>query len=110
MGSENSPWNGTPIAGTYNKTEWNAYLTVIAEPLASDPVLYTATVNSPAEPLWIGECGPDPIRCGWGDFQDVVVSNTGEIWSVDVDLCADPKNECNQGETIIGHLVGGPKL
>ena len=110
LGTENSPWNGKVLAGTYDKTTWNSYLTVIAEPLDSKPVIYTATVNSPSEPLWVGECGPDPVRCGWGDFQDVVVSNDGEIWSVDVDLCADKKNECNRSETIIGHLVGGPKV
>ena len=110
LGTENSPWTGKELDGNYDKTEWNAYLTVIADPLANNPVLYTATVNSPSEPLWVGECGPDPIRCGWGDFQDVVVGNDGAIWSVDVDLCADKKNECTESETIIGHLVGGPKL
>ncbi len=110
MGTENSPWNGKELAGNYDKTEWNAYLTAIADPLAANPVLYTATVNSPSEPLWVGECGPDPYRCLWGDFQDVVVSNDGEVWSVDVDLCADKNNECNRSETIIGRLVGGPKL
>jgi hypothetical protein len=74
-------------------------------------VLYTATVNDLSEPLWIGECGPDPVRCGWGDFQDVVVSNQGEIWSVDVDLCAGKKGDgCGEFEAIIGHLVGGPKV
>lgn len=110
LGTKNSPWDGKVVAGTYDKTKWNAYLTVIADPLDRDPVLYTATVNKPTEPLWVGECGPDPIRCGWGDFQDVVVSSRGEIWSVDVDLCADKKNKCNRSEAIIGRLVGGPKL
>ena len=110
LGTENSPWNGKEVDGAYDKTEWNAYLTVIADPLAKNPVLYTATVNDPSEPLWVGECGPDPVRCGWGDFQDVVIGNNGEVWSVDVDLCADKKNECSESETIIGHLVGGPKL
>ena len=51
-----------------------------------------------------------PIRCGWGDFQDVVIGNDGNVWSVDVDLCANKENACNQSETIIGRLVGGPKL
>ena len=110
LGTENSPWNGKAVAGAYEKTEWNAYLSVIAEPLDPDPVIYSVTVNDRSEPLWVGECGPDPIRCGWGDFQDVVVSNEGEVWSVDVDLCADKKNECNRSETIIGRLVGGPRL
>lgn len=73
-------------------------------------MLYTATVSDQSEPLWIGECGPDPIRCGWGDFLDVVISNDGAVWSVDSDLCADEDNECTESEAVIGHLVGGPKL
>ena len=109
MGNENAPWNGKEVTGSYEDTKWNAYLTAIADPLEGDPVIYTATVNDPADPLWIGECGPDPIRCGWGDFQDVVVDRQGRAWSVDVDLCAG-KDGCNESEAIIGHLVGGPRL
>ncbi|HET7483333.1 MAG TPA: sialidase family protein [Actinomycetota bacterium] len=105
LGSENSPWNGTEATGGWDKEEWNAYLTVATDPLASDPVLYTTTVNDPNDPLWVGRCGPDPIRCGWGDFQDVVVDRHGHVWSVDVDLCAGTKG-CEKSETIIGHLVG----
>ena len=62
-----------------------------------------------AEPLWQGECGPDPARCGWGDFFDVVVHPDGTPWTVGVDLCQ--KDGCGgAGEAIIGHLVGGPSL
>ena len=109
MGSTNSPWNGKEATGSYDKEEWSAYLTVAANPLAKRPVFYTTTVNDPADPLWIGPCGPDPIRCGWGDFLDVVVTDSGEVWSVDVDLCIG-KEGCGQSETIIGNLVGGPRL
>ncbi|MGH2806640.1 MAG: sialidase family protein [Actinomycetota bacterium] len=110
VGTENSPWNGKEVDGEYTETRWNAFLTVIEEPLDDNPVLYSATVNDPSEPLFVGECGPDPIRCGWGDFQDVVIDNRGSVWSVDLDLCADKKNECAESEVIIGRLVGGPKL
>jgi hypothetical protein len=111
LATENSPWNGKEVDGDYDNTTWNAYLTVIADPLASNPVLYTATVNDTSEPLFIGECGPDPIRCGWGDFQDVVVDHRGGVWSVEVDLCAGKKGDgCDMSEAIIGRLVGGPKL
>jgi hypothetical protein len=109
MGSTNSPWNGKEATGSFAEEEWNAYLTVAADPLVADPLFYSATVNDPADPLWVGECGPDPVRCGWGDFQDVVVDPKGTIWSVDVDLCAGPKG-CGKSEAIVGHLVGGPKL
>lgn len=109
MGSENSPWNGEEATGSYDDERWNAYLTVVADPLARNPLLYTATVNDPEGPLWIGPCGPDPIRCGWGDFQDVVVDERGRVWSVDVDLCAGADG-CGSSEAIIGSLVGGPKL
>ena len=109
MGSENSPWNGKTAKGSYKNETWNSYLTVVSDPSASAPVFYSATVNDPADPMWVGECGPDPVRCGWGDFQDVVVDRHGGVWSVDVDLCDGPK-KCGQNEAVIGHLVGGPKL
>ncbi len=109
MGSENSPWNGEEAVGSYENEKWNAYLSVIGEPLARDPLVYTATVNDPRDPLWIGPCGPDPIRCGWGDFQDVVVDDRGTVWSVDVDLCVG-KGPCGSSEAIVGRLVGGPRL
>ena len=109
MGTENSPWTGAEVKGSYEDTRWNSYVTVIADPLATNPVLYTATVNDKSDPMWIGECGPDPVRCGWGDFLDVVIDHKGRAWSVDVDLCAGKKG-CDESEAIIGHLAGGPKL
>jgi hypothetical protein len=109
LGSTNSPWNGQEATGSYENQTWNAYLTVVAEPLDRDPLLYTASVNDPDDPLWIGPCGPDPIRCGWGDFQDVVIDDRGTVWSVDVDLCAG-KGECGNSEAIVGRLAGGPPL
>jgi hypothetical protein len=109
LGSENSPWNGTEMTDSPDMTEWNAYITTVADPLAKKPVLYTSTVNAKDEPLWVGPCGPDPIRCGWGDFQDVVIDHEGTVWSIDVDLCAGKKG-CDQGESIVGRISGGPKL
>ena len=96
------------IGLTFVSMSWRCWRTRTRQPGAQPEV--PATVNDPDDPLWVGPCGPDPIRCGWGDFQDVVVSNDGDIWSVEVDLCADKKNECNRSETIIGRLVGGPRL
>ncbi|MDQ3877671.1 MAG: glycoside hydrolase [Actinomycetota bacterium] len=108
MGSTNSPWNGEKATGSFKNERWNAYLTETNDPLTPHPVFYSATVNDASDPMWVGECGPDPVRCGWGDFQDVVVDRTGSVWSVDVDLCVN--KACTKSEAVIGHLVGGKPL
>ncbi len=112
MGSENSPWNPatSEAEGDFAGEHWNAYITMTANALGKDPVFHTATLNDPEHPMWIGPCGPDPIRCGWGDFLDIVISPKGEPWAVAVDLCN--KKECSSGggEAVVGRLVGGPKL
>lgn len=107
--STNSPWDGTELAGDTDQMTWNGYITMTTNALATKPVFYSATINDPKDPLWIGHCGPDPIRCGWGDFFDVVVSPKGEPWSVTVDLCN--MGDCSgAGEGVIGRLIGGPSL
>jgi hypothetical protein len=111
MGSSNSPWDPKTgeADGDYATERWNAYVTTTANALARKPLFYTATLNDPAHPMWIGPCGPDPIRCGWGDFLDIVVSPQGEPWAVAVDLCQG--TECTtSGEAVVGRLVGGPSL
>lgn len=109
MGSSTSPWNGEAAEGSYENATWNGYVTMTTQALHDDPLFYSATINDPADPLWRGECGPDPIRCAWGDFLDVVIDRDGRPWWVAVDLCAG--QECGgSGEAIIGSLVGGPRL
>ncbi len=109
MGSTNSPWDGSNMAADPSATRWNAYMTMTVSALAKRPVFYSAAINHPSEPLWVGPCGPDPSRCGWGDFFDVVVGIEGDPWAVAVDLCNEV--ECGGlGEAIIGRLAGGPKL
>lgn len=109
MGSEDSAWDGDEVKGSYDDTTWNAYVTMTVDVLKSNPTFYSATINDPSEPLWQGECGPDPARCGWGDFFDVVVHPDGTPWAVAVDLCTN--EGCGgSGEAILGHLVGGPSL
>ncbi len=112
MGSENSPWDPEKkkAQGIWDKERWNAYVTMTVNALDANPVFYTATLNDPADPMHVGACGPDPIRCGWGDFLDVVVSPKGEPWAVAVDLCQGPKSCEGGGEAVIGRLVGGPSL
>lgn len=107
--SRNSPWNGSELVGESDQMTWNGYITMTTRALAEKPIFYSATINDPKDPLWIGHCGPDPIRCGWGDFFDVVVSPKGEPWSVTVDLCG-PESCAGDGEGVVGRLVGGPSL
>jgi hypothetical protein len=111
MGSTDSPWDPATkeATGSYENEHWNAYVTTTTKALAADPLFFTSTLNDPKEPMWIGACGPDPIRCGWGDFLDIVVSPAGQVWSVDVDLCNG--TDCSGGgEAVIGRLVGGPRF
>jgi hypothetical protein len=109
MGTENSPWNGKQVKGSYDKTRWNAYMSMTLTGEKEKPVFYSATVNDPRDPMWIGACGPDPIRCGWGDFFDVTVAPDGTPWATLVDLCP---GRCvdGLGESVAGRLVGGPSL
>lgn len=109
MGSTNSPWDGATMAADPSSTRWSAYITMTTTALRSRPVFYSGTINDPKQPLWIGPCGPDPSRCGWGDFFDVVVGTEGDPWAVAVDLC-DAEECAALGEGIIGRLIGGPKL
>ncbi|MBA2725016.1 MAG: hypothetical protein H0U53_03410 [Actinobacteria bacterium] len=109
MGSTNSPWNGTSADKSYDDTTWNGYVTMTTDGLERKPLFYSATINDPSDPLWRGSCGPDPVRCAWGDFLDVVIASDGTPWWVAVDLCAG--KECGGlGEGIVGRLLGGPPL
>jgi hypothetical protein len=111
MGSTNSPWNPKTqeAEGTYDDERWNAYITMTTTALQKKPVFYSTSLNDPEEPMWVGPCGPDPIRCGWGDFLDIVVSPKGEAWAVAIDLC-DGLDCSGSGEAVVGRLVGGPRL
>jgi hypothetical protein len=40
--------------GAYADTTWNGYITLIHKPLRRHPLLSTATVNAPENPLLIG--------------------------------------------------------
>ncbi|MGH2806755.1 MAG: sialidase family protein [Actinomycetota bacterium] len=110
MGSDNSPWNGTEVDGSYEDARWNAYITMSTNAAATRPIFYSATINSPAHPMWIGRCGPDPIKCAWGDFFDVIVAGDGTPWAALVDLCEQEDCSRGFGEGVVGRLVGGPSL
>ena len=87
MGSTDAPGAPYQIAETaYEGATWNAYVTVLRDGLAGDPVVATATISDPADPLWVGKCGT--LRCGAQyEFIDVQVSRAGVPWVAAVDAC-----------------------
>ncbi|HJP64899.1 MAG TPA: sialidase family protein [Actinomycetota bacterium] len=109
IGSTNSPWNGTSVVGGYADTTWNAYITMTVDALDRDPIFYSANLNATSQPLWKGSCGPDPERCGWGDFFDIRVGPDGTPWAAAVDLCNE-RGCSGFSEGVVGRLVGGPSL
>ncbi|MFN2525516.1 MAG: sialidase family protein [Actinomycetota bacterium] len=103
-----------PDPESYEKTTWNAYLTVTANALAKKPTFYSGAINDPADPFVRGTCGP--IRCkAVYDFIDVVIDTKGIPWASLVDICisacATPEGTNNMGnEGVLGTIVGGPRL
>lgn len=98
----------------YENTTWNGYMTILVDALDPQPLLMTATVNDPADPLARGTCGP--IRCeDVGDFLDVQVGPDGTPWGAFVDACqgacaSGEEVENNDEEGAVGWLRGGPSL
>jgi hypothetical protein len=108
---------GSETAGKEDTWTWNGYVTMTANALAKDPVFYTGTINAPSDPLHRGGgCGD--TRChSLGDFFDVVIGPDGTPWAAFVDACWDGKSCVPtfeyigvRGESVVGRLVGGPKL
>jgi hypothetical protein len=103
---------GTTGQGTV-KT-WNGYLTIGEGVLGANPVFYSASVNDPAHPLKIGDCGPG--RCGRVlDFIDVNISPSGQAFGSFVDACMAACEKTHQESIVdnqgaIGTLIGGFKL
>jgi hypothetical protein len=98
------------------KWKWNGYITITEDATAADPLFYTGTMNSKRNPLHIGECGS--VRChSLGDFFDVTIGPDGTPWVSYVNACYEP-DYCVptfeavglRGESVVGRLVGGPKL
>ena len=88
IGSTNAPGGEAPDGEgpEYTLARWNGYVTVTDTALARDPLFFTATVNTPKDPLVIGNCGI--LRCQqMYDFIDVVVDRRGEVWTSMVDGC-----------------------
>ncbi len=98
------------------KWAWHGYITITDDALAKSPVFYSGTINAKSDPLHIGECGT--VRChSLGDFFDVTIAPDGTPWAAYVDACFKP-DYCVptfeaigvRGESVVGRLVGGPKL
>ncbi len=112
MGSENSPGKPDKQGADYSRVTWNGYLTMSANVLSRNPVFYSASANTPRDPLIRGKCGPG--RCGRVfDFIDVEIAPDGTPWGAFVDGCIE---ECVDGTSsmgdkgFVGRLVGGPLL
>ena len=99
---------------TEQRRTWNGYLAIGRGLLGSKPTFYSGTINDPAEPFKIDNCGPG--RCGRVlDFIDVEIAPDGQAWGAYTDAC---QKECEanhvesiaDNEGVVGTLVGGFKL
>lgn len=94
---------------------WNAYLTIVYDALAEQPLLATVLANDPSDPIARGACGN--TRCGGlGDFIDLTIDPEGRPWAAFADMCraecAMPGAVENAGGTIgfTGTLLQGESL
>ncbi|MGH2806174.1 MAG: sialidase family protein, partial [Actinomycetota bacterium] len=114
-GSFNSPYpkcKDKCDSRDYQKTTWNAYVTISADALDNDPTFYSGAVAG-SDPLVRGECGPG--RCHWPyDFIDVEIGSDGIAYGAFVDGCMKGCTEVapREGdyEGLVTKLVGGPRL
>ncbi|MGH2735465.1 MAG: hypothetical protein ACRDKZ_07795 [Actinomycetota bacterium] len=96
-----------PDPKAYDKSTWNAYVTVSNRALSRSPLLYSTTVNDPGQPLIKGTCGPGRCKAAY-DFIDVVIDRRGTAWTAIVDGCLG--QTCGSSLGVVGHIVGGPRL
>lgn len=109
MGSRNSRF--AQCAGRdrcdppYGGVTWGGYIGLSNNALASDPLFYSAAVNSRERPLVEGSCGQR--RCDrLLDFMDVIIAPDGTPWASFVDTVGGEVDN----EAVIGRLVAGPRL
>ena len=105
IGSTNAPGGKAPDGAgpEYEKVTWNGYVTILDTPLKKRPLLHTAVVNDPGDPLVVGECYI--LRCQQQfDFIDVVLDNRGRAWTSMVDGCV--KTHCfSPGQGILAKVT-----
>ena len=96
--------------GAYPNATWNGYMTLVDNPLAKRPVLHTATVNRPEEPLFVGGCSAEGGCKANMDFLDVHFDATGHPWGAFVDDCkltAEPTSNALFFNPQAGHCEDG---
>jgi hypothetical protein len=72
----------------YAGVRWNGYMAQIDDLFDADPIVRTATVNDPAQPLFVGGCSADGACMANLDFIDVHFAADGTAWGAFVDDCA----------------------
>jgi hypothetical protein len=117
MGSTNSPFRKCRpdcTSGDYSKTEWNGYITMTANALATSPTFYSGTANSLDDPLYRGRCDFSNRCSPILDFIDIEISPDGTPYAAFVDACtatcALGTTPSNTSDAVVGRLVGGPPL
>jgi hypothetical protein len=103
--------------GNYAGVTWNGYLTVIEDALAERPLLETATINPPDQPMLIGGCSADGACKAVLDFLDAAFGPGGDAFGAYSDDCAIERDftpafgadfgRCgdNVGEGVVGRLT-----
>lgn len=89
---------------------WHAYLATLPNATAPEPVVATAPLNPPEDPVARGPCD-DVNRCSdVGDFIDVVIDPGGRPWVAFVDVCHDActaEDGTDRPEGAVGTLLQG---
>lgn len=104
---------------TWVGATWNAYLGILTDAWADDAIAFTTTINDPADPIAINQCGG--TRCGGlYDFIDVEIDPAGRPWAALVDVCfekcladfqEDPESARHEpAQGFAGTLRTGPAL
>lgn len=108
----------TAVAENYTGTMWHAYIGVVTDALAENPLIQTTMVDSAMDPVAINRCLD---RCdGMGDFMDIQIDPFGRPWAALVDVCGekclssfntDPESALHDGNKgFVGTLTSGPAL
>ena len=94
---------------------WNQYAIVSTNALDDSPLFLSATGNDPHDPVLRGACGGETRCDGIGDFIDVEITPSGELWAAATDGCVDACSTgsgpiLERGYGLMLRQVGGPSL
>jgi hypothetical protein len=114
----NTVEGGATPEANYTGTMWHAYIGIITDALAENPLVQSTMVDSVADPVAINGCAG---RCdGMGDFMDIQIDPFGRPWAALVDVCGekcmssfqtDPQSALHDGNKgFAGTLASGPAL